>query len=144
MRHKVKQSAHIIAHKLRPVCYGIAAAVAVALFMAAAPAHASLEDKPFYAVDKSHKMTLKYDVYAGGFKALAASLNMDLDKKAYDMKLHAETQGFIGSLFPWKASFNTSGHAEQGQLIPSMYTESSTWKDSVKTTEMDYSPKGKL
>lgn len=114
------------------------------LALGTTPASASLEDKPASAVDRAHKLNLKYDVYAGGLKALNASLVMDLGKKAYDMRLHAETQGMIGSLFPWKASYNTSGHAEQGRLIPSVHTESSTWKNSVKTTEMDYAPSGKL
>ncbi|MBI3441854.1 MAG: DUF3108 domain-containing protein [Proteobacteria bacterium] len=107
-------------------------------FVAATPAWAS------YSIDQQRKLSLKYDVYAGGFKALNASLVMDLDKKAYDMDLQAETQGFIGSLFPWKGSYSTSGHAEKGELIPTVYTERNTWRQSVKTTEMSYAPNGKM
>ena len=97
-----------------------------------------------YSVNQEHKLALQYDVYAGGFKALNASLIMDLDKKAYDMALKAETQGFIGSLFPWKASYSTSGHAEKGVLIPTVYTERSMWRQTVKITEMNYAPNGKV
>jgi len=97
-----------------------------------------------YSIDHQRKLSLNYDVYAGGFKALNASLVMDLDKKAYDLKLQAETQGFIGSLFPWKGSYNTSGHAEKGVLIPTVYTERSSWRKGVKTTEMSYAPDGKV
>jgi hypothetical protein len=97
-----------------------------------------------YNVNQEHKLALQYDVYAGGFKALNASLEMDLDKKAYDMALKAETQGFIGNLFPWKASYSTSGHAEKGVLSPTVYTERSTWREKVKVTEMDYGPNGKV
>lgn len=102
------------------------------------------ERAPIYTITAPHKLALRYDVYAGGFHALDADLSMDLDKKAYDMKLSAQTQGFIGDLFPWKASFNTSGHAENGVLTPSVYTERSTWKKGVKVTEMSYAPNGKL
>jgi hypothetical protein len=95
-------------------------------------------------MDQEHKLRLHYDVYAGGFKALNASLTMDLDKKAYDMELQAQTQGFIGKLFPWKGSYNTSGHAANGQLIPSTYTERSSWRHTEKVTKMDYGPNGKV
>lgn len=97
-----------------------------------------------YKVDREHKLSLKYNVYAGGFEALNASLVMDLDKHAYDMKLQASTEGFIGSLFPWQASYDTSGHADKGKLIPSVYTERSTWRGAEKVTEMDYGPNGKV
>jgi len=60
------------------------------------------------------------------------------------MKLEAETQGLIGSLFPWKASFNTSGHTEKDTMIPTVYTTRSTWKKGVKVTEMNYAPDGKV
>lgn len=97
-----------------------------------------------YKMDQDRKLVLHYDVYAGGFKALNASVSMDLDKHAYDMKLQAETDGFIGKLFPWNASYNTSGHAERGKLIPSIYTERSAWRGNEKVTEMDYGPNGKV
>ncbi|MFH1158640.1 MAG: DUF3108 domain-containing protein [Pseudomonadota bacterium] len=122
-----------------------ALATLIAGCLSAIPAEASYEKtNPRYSVDQEHKLALKYDVYAGGFKALNASLVMDLDKKAYDMALTAETQGFIGSLFPWSASFNTAGHAEDGTLYPTVYTERSTWRKGVKITEMDYAPDGKI
>jgi hypothetical protein len=97
-----------------------------------------------YNMDQEHKLALHYDVYAGGFKALNAVLTMDLDKKAYDMSLQAETEGFIGSLFPWKATYNTSGHAEQNALIPSIHTSRSIWRNTVKVTELQYGPDGKV
>jgi hypothetical protein len=97
-----------------------------------------------YKVDQEHKLSLQYNVYAGGFEALNAKLVMDLDKRAYDMKLQAKTEGFIGALFPWSASYNTSGHAEKGRLLPTVYTERSTWRGNEKVTEMDYGPNGKV
>jgi len=97
-----------------------------------------------YEVQEPEKMGLTYDVYAGGFKALAATLDMDLDQKAYDMSLKASTQGMIGGLFPWEATYTTSGHADKGTPIPSMHTSRSSWKKDEKITEMRYGPQGKL
>ena len=128
----------------KSVGYTVSAAL-VAGFVSIPPALASYDKASlYYVVDKQSKLSLKYDVYAGGFKALNASLVMDLDKKAYDMELEAETQGFVGNLFPWKAAFSTSGHAEKGALIPNTYTERNTWRKGVKITEMNYAPDGKI
>ncbi len=91
------------------------------------------------------KMGLNYDVYAGGFKALAATLEMDLDPRAYDMSLKAKTQGTIGSIFPWEATYATSGRAQNdGTPVPSIHTARSSWKKDEKVTEMQYSPQGTL
>jgi hypothetical protein len=97
-----------------------------------------------YDVTEPKKLGLKYDVYAGGFHALDASLDMDLTQKAYDMQLEAETTGFIGSMFPWKGNYSAAGHSEAGVLIPTLSTSRSTWRSKVKTTEMTYDPSGKL
>ncbi len=97
-----------------------------------------------YEVNEAETLGLKYDVYAGGFKALNAELTMDLDPKAYDMALKAQTQGMIGNLFPWEASYATSGHAEDGTPLPSMHTSRSSWKKNEKVTEMQYGPQGTL
>ena len=89
-------------------------------------------------------LILKYDIYAGGFKVLEATLNMDMEETEYDMNLEAETQGFIGKLFPWKAKYNTSGKSKDGKLIPQSYEKSSEWRGQEKTTKMDYDEKGNV
>jgi len=93
---------------------------------------------------KDKTLDLNYNIYAGGFKALNASLQMEVDKKAYDMKLEAHTQGFIGKIFPWSTSLNTSGHNKGGKLIPALHTEHSTWKQNTKMTEVSYTPSGDI
>lgn len=123
------------------LCVVFAATVSLAPLSATAEyTKASLR----YEVSEPEKLGLKYDVYAGGFKALNAELIMDLDPKAYDMALKASTQGMIGNLFPWEASYATSGHAKNGTPIPSLHTARSSWKKDEKVTEMQYGPKGTL
>lgn len=108
-------------------------------------ANAQLQDVALrYDIPQENKLALTYDIYAGGFKALNANLELDLDKNAYDMALEAKTQGFIGSIFPWKANYSTSGHAEKGLLIPDIYIARSSWRNKVSTTELSYDPKGKI
>lgn len=127
------------------IAKSITCVVFVAVVVISASARAGYENVALrYDVGEPKKLDLGYDIYAGGFKALKADLVLDLDKKAYDMELAAKTQGFIGDLFPWEASYSTSGHAEDGVLLPTLYTSKSTWKKKVKTTEMAFDPKGNV
>lgn len=119
---------------------------AATLLLSPAPVQAQYKNASIQPdLAKPKKLGLKYDIYAGGFRALDALLELDLDKKAYDMALEAKTQGFIGDLFPWKASYTTSGHTDDhGDLVPTTHISRSTWKKSEKLTEMDFDPNGKL
>lgn len=135
---------HLVNVCYKSVCCVVAAMLITGYFFAT-PAEASYgETFSCYSVNKERKLTLQYNVYAGGFKALNASLVMNLDKKAYDMALKTETQGFIGYIFPWSASFNIAGHVKKGTLYPTVYTERSIWRKKIKITKMNYAPDGKI
>jgi Protein of unknown function (DUF3108) len=124
-------------------CYYITVAYTLCAMIAALPAMAGYQNASLrYDVHEPQKMNLKYDVYAGGFKAMQADLVLDLDKTAYDMEFSAQTQGFIGSMFPWQAQYVASGHAERGDLVPSMYTATSQWKKKASVTEISFDPHG--
>lgn len=116
---------------------------AATLALHSTASHASFENASLrFEIEEPKKLGLTYDVYAGGFKALSALLDMDLDPKAYDLSLKAKTQGTIGSLFPWEATYATSGLAKNGSPVPTMHTSRSSWKKDEKVTEMQFSPKG--
>jgi hypothetical protein len=90
-------------------------------------------------------LSLKYDVYAGSFKSLSASFDIDILGRNYDMGLEAVTEGFIGKLFPWKTSLRTTGHlAEKDAPVPKLHTDQSTWKKNSATAETDYDADGKV
>lgn len=97
-----------------------------------------------YDVTEPKKMGLRYDIYAGGLKALNADLELDLTKQAYDIGLRAETDGFIGSLFPWKGDYSTSGRSDNGVLKPTVAISRSSWRDKESTTELSYDANGNL
>lgn len=128
------------------------AAFAAAVFLPVSLAHAEMLGAKSAAIPvkltqasaENDKMDLVYDIYAGGFKALHATLDLDLDPEAYDMALKANTQGFIGNLFPWSATYETAGHAQDGKPVPTQHTAHSVWKKKAKITEMTYGPQGDL
>jgi len=72
-----------------------------------------------------------------------ADVRMDVRRQSYDMKLDAGTEGFIGTLFPWRATIRTNGGTQGGHFRPRSYTEHSTWKDGLKVTEMRYDAQGR-
>ncbi len=96
------------------------------------------------ASQKAEKLLLDYNIYASGFKALKASLEINLGDNDYEMELNAATQGFIGALFPWKASYKAEGKNKDGKLIPSSYKKTGTWRKGTKITEMKYGNKGEV
>lgn len=89
-------------------------------------------------------LLLNYDIYAGGFKILAAELDMSSEKSSYNMNMNAHTQGFIGALFPWKAEYNSSGKKENGKLIPTSFEKKSSWRGKEKVKTMKYDDKGQV
>lgn len=95
-------------------------------------------------IKEQHVIGLKYNVYAGGIHALEATMDFNTSPDAYDVHVSANTQGFIGGLFPWSAVYTTKGHTEKGQLLPSLHKSKSVWKKSIKETNMMFSEDGQF
>jgi len=86
---------------------------------------------------------LDYNVYAGGLHALRASLELGYDEKSYAVSLNAKTNGFIGKIFPWSASYKSSGlETKTGDLIPIGYEAQSKWKKKLKTLAFTFNDDG--
>ena len=83
-------------------------------------------------------MSLGYDVYAGGMRALHASLAMNMTQEEYEVALDARTQGFIGKIFPWKGHYETLGTTDGDSLSPKEYKSVSIWKKKAKQTRLEY------
>jgi len=76
---------------------------------------------------------------------MEATLDMSMGKTNYNMNLDAKTEGFIGSLFPWSAKYNTAGTTgKDGKLTPTSHEESSTWRDNTKVTKINYDKNGNV
>lgn len=83
-----------------------------------------------------------YEVYAGGIHAVQAKLDMDLRKKdRYDLVLNAHTRGFLGSLAPWKGTFESHGwilSPEEADYRPELHKSTTTWRDETEIKEYKY------
>lgn len=108
------------------------------LTFAAPPAHAGEAQAATLTKQAEDGMALRYNVYAGGFRALQASLDLNLEQKEYKVALDAKTEGFIGKLFPWSGKYETSGVKRQDGLTPAEYAATSIWKDEEKQTRLEF------
>ena len=98
----------------------------------AAPASAKTPD---YALQK-----MNYDVYASGVHAVQADLELDFTKTGrYAMKFGAETRGLLGSLAPWKGTFESKGWAYPDRSrIPEIHESIAMWQDEHETKTYKY------
>ena len=81
-----------------------------------------------------------YDVYASGFKAVQATLTIDLNTpKAYSLNLHARTQGVLGKIVPWTGTFSSNGWRTQNDALTVKQHESiGTWKGETEVKTYSY------
>lgn len=96
------------------------------------------------ASEKSHKMI--YEVYAGGINAVSAELDVGYAKKGrYDIALTAFTKGFLGTLAPWKGTFETAGWRNNDGLDqPELHRSVATWRGEDEVKEYSYNRKGEF
>lgn len=91
----------------------------------------------FAGVAKADSYNLGYDIYAGGFEAVHANYFLsETDKKNMKVEVRAETDGFIGRLFPWQGQYITIGQFEGERFIPAKHTSTSVWRDNPKQKEL--------
>ncbi len=81
-----------------------------------------------------------YDVYAGGFHAVEAQLDVDFSKKErYSLIMSAHTRGFLGSVAPWNGTFESHGWVLEGNdYRPETHKSTATWRDEIETKEYKY------
>lgn len=90
------------------------------------------------------KVTLKYDIYAGGMHALKAFYHVSETSTAYQTSLKAMTKGMIGKVFPWTGEFETMGTRYNQAYTPIQHQANSKWKKKIKKTELSFDEAGRL
>lgn len=94
---------------------------------------------------RAETQIMTYDVYAGGIHAMDAKLTLNLTPSSYDIKLDAETAGFLKSLADWSGNYWSNGvMTKTGQAAPKQHRSSSTWKNETEDKNYRYDGKGKF
>ena len=87
---------------------------------------------------------MKYNVFAGGIHAVVADMTLDYRKQGrYSMVFNAETRGLLGSLAPWKGSFETQGWLlDIGNLAPQLHESVAIWREEKEVKSYNYTMDG--
>ena len=108
----------------------IAVLTVFALFLAlpaTVPAHAREARAATLTKGQEDGMSLSYNVYAGGFRALRASLALDMEQKEYKVGLNAKTEASIGKLHPGARKYATSGTKQPATPTTAAYDYKCIW-----------------
>ncbi|MCP4395494.1 MAG: DUF3108 domain-containing protein [Alphaproteobacteria bacterium] len=94
------------------------------------------------AKSRKHIMRTKYEVYAGGLHGVSAEMRIEYDDDSYKITTWGKTRGFIGFVYPIKASFTTTGLIKNGELIPQRFEEKTKRKKKEKSKTIIYDEAG--
>lgn len=94
---------------------------------------------PAFAKGQKHQKLI-YDVYAGGFHVVRSEVDIDFSKKNhYSIFMSAFTRGFLGSVAPWRGTFESHGWVVgPGDFRPELHKSVATWRDEDEIKEYYY------
>ncbi|WP_192499275.1 DUF3108 domain-containing protein [Skermanella pratensis] len=96
------------------------------------------------AASAAEKVRLGYAIYAGGFEVLQASILLDIGRDDYEVEVSAETQGLIGTFFPWQNLSRSVGLLRDGEAAPRSHRQSGTWRGRERAVSLDYDGSGRV
>lgn len=109
-----------------------------------APAAAASATPP----EQPRALSLRYDIYVGGFYVFAFDATVGLESGAYRVALQGGTAGFIGRLFPWRAWMDSKGSvaavdpAPEG-LAAARFDNVAEWHHKAKRTSVTFESGGR-
>jgi len=87
---------------------------------------------------------LGYAIYAGGFHVLDASIVLDLGRDAYTVEVNAQTQGILGTLFPWQTAARSDGKLKAGTAEPRIHRQTGKWRGEDRAVSLYYDGSGSV
>tara|TARA_B100000686_G_scaffold320065_1_gene371350 strand:- start:946 stop:1776 length:831 start_codon:yes stop_codon:yes gene_type:complete len=77
--------------------------------------------------------SLEYNVFAGGVEALRADFDIaEKNSGQTEIDVEVETDGFIGTLFPWEGTYKTIGANLDPVFRPDQHTSTTEWRGDPK------------
>lgn len=87
---------------------------------------------------------LGYAIYAGGFHVLDASIVLDLGREGYTVEVNAQTQGILGTFFPWQTLARSDGRIRSGEAEPRTHRQTGTWRGKDRAVSLYYDGSGSV
>lgn len=112
-----------------PIAIAAALPFAAGLPIASAPATVPA---PRVQVD------LDYRVYYAGARVGGMVVDIGLGPRAYEMKMHLETVGLAGKLFPWWMNAHSRGSVDGTGVTPGAAGQRNQWRGKDRWVELRY------
>jgi hypothetical protein len=87
---------------------------------------------------------LGYAIYAGGFHVLDATIVLDLGREGYTVEVNAQTQGVLGTFFPWQTLARSDGRMNAGEAVPRTHKQTGTWRGKDRAVNLYYDGSGSV
>jgi Protein of unknown function (DUF3108) len=87
---------------------------------------------------------LGYAIYAGGFHVLDATIVLDLGREGYTVEVNAQTQGMLGTFFPWQTLARSDGRMNAGEAEPRTHRQTGTWRGKDRAVNLYYDGSGSV
>jgi hypothetical protein len=87
---------------------------------------------------------LGYEIYAGGFHVLDASIVLDIGREGYTVEVRAQTQGVLGTLFPWQTLARSDGKLRAGEAEPRTHRQTGKWRGQDRAVSLYYDGSGSV
>ncbi|GEO36955.1 hypothetical protein SAE02_11030 [Skermanella aerolata] len=87
---------------------------------------------------------LGYAIYAGGFHVLDASIVLDVGREGYMVEVNAQTQGILGTFFPWQTLARSDGRMNAGEAEPRTHKQTGTWRGKDRAVDLYYDGSGSV
>lgn len=104
---------------------------------------ATAQEKPVPLLQPGSGWSASYDVWTGGFRALAVDLTLRTTAGGYTADMKVRTDGFIGNVAPWHAEAVATGTLSgSGRPSSDRYSNTSTWAGKKSVTALDWQGDG--
>ena len=75
---------------------------------------------------------------------LDASIVLDLGREGYTVEVNAQTQGVLGTFFPWQTLARSDGRMNAGEAEPRTHRQTGTWRGKDRAVSLYYDGSGSV
>ncbi|MCG5239258.1 DUF3108 domain-containing protein [Azospirillum doebereinerae] len=85
-----------------------------------------------------------YRVHVGGVAVLDVAATLEMTGVAYKMEVKAQTDGFLGRMFPWQTVSRSEGAVRPDRLVPARHSQSSVFRGKPRSVTLEYDGQGNV
>ena len=99
---------------------------------------------PGWALAADPSITLRYDVRYGPLRLMSMRVTTEVDATRYRSSTFMQTEGIIGTFFPWTSESEVVGVRDGTRLKPERHRTNGRYRNEERLVEIDYGPDGRV